>query len=86
MKGDARAESAERPMRKQMKGFAPTGESYVFSPKLLWSGCRATKSRRSQSESAKLSGTTGRSTWRLSTGLPAVFLEGLPVGLHRPHG
>jgi len=38
------------------------------------SGCRATKSHRSQSESAKLSGTTG---------LPAVFLAGLPVGLHK---
>jgi len=32
-------------------------------------GCRATKSRRSRSESAKLSA---------ATGLPAVFLEGLP--------
>jgi len=55
-----------------------------FGPDLLWtvlsSVCRGTKSRRSQSESAKLSGATGRSTWRpfgseltaegLSTGLP----------------
>jgi len=56
-----------------MKGFVPTAESHGFSPDLLWpglrSGCRATKSRRSRSESAKLSG---------ATGLPAVFLEGLP--------
>jgi hypothetical protein len=37
----------------------------------------APKSRRSRSESAKLSA---------ATGLPAVFLEGLPVGLHRRHG
>ena len=77
-----------------MKGFTPPAESYGFNPDLLWSGlrsglpaislaqarragCRATKSRRSRSESAKLSG---------ATGLPAVFLEGLPVGLHRHHG
>jgi len=48
-------------------------------------GCRATKSRYSRSESAKLIG---------ATGLPAVFfirrlyggLEGFPVGLHRYHG
>jgi hypothetical protein len=91
-----------------MKDFTPTAESHGFSPNLLWSGlrsgCRATKSRRSRSEAAKLIGATGRSTWRpfgperldmssstclkaegLSTGLPAVFLEGLPVGLHRRH-
>jgi hypothetical protein len=76
-----------------MKGFTPTAESHGFRPDLLWSGCRATKSRRSRSESAKLIGVTG---------LPAVFLEGLsasppqrrrikskaglPVGLHRHHG
>ena len=46
-----------------MKGFAPTAESHGFSPALLWSGlksgCRATKSRRSRSESAKLSADTG---------------------------
>jgi len=46
-----------------MKGFTPTAESYGFSPDLLWSGlwsgCRATKSRRSRSESAKLSGAMG---------------------------
>jgi len=36
-------------------------------------GCRTTKSRRSQSESAKQSG---------ATGLPAIILAGLPVGLH----
>jgi len=46
-----------------MKGFTPTAESHGFSPGLLWSGlrsgCRATKSRRSRSESAKLSGATG---------------------------
>jgi len=44
-----------------MKGFTPTAESRGFSPDLLWSGlrsgCRATKSRRSRSESAKLSAT-----------------------------
>jgi hypothetical protein len=51
-----------------MKGFTPTAESHGFRPDLLWSGCRATKSRRSRSESAKLSG---------APGLPAVFLEGL---------
>jgi len=48
-----------------MKGFAPSAESHGFSPDLLWSvlrsGCRATKSRRSQSESAKLSLATGLS-------------------------
>ena len=77
-----------------MKGFTPTAESHGFNPDLLWSGlrsglpaialaqarragCRATKSRRSRSESAKLSG---------ATGVPAVFLEGLPGGLHRRHG
>jgi hypothetical protein len=58
-----------------MKGFTPTPESNGFSHDLLWSGlrsgCRATKSHRSRSESAKLSG---------ATGLPAVFLEGLPWG------
>ena len=36
-------------------------------------GCRTTKSRRSQSESAKQSG---------ATGLSAISLAGLPVGLH----
>jgi len=58
-----------------MKGFSPPEESYGFSPDLLWyglrSGCRVTKSRRSRSESEKLIG---------ATGLPAVFLEGLPWG------
>jgi hypothetical protein len=39
-------------------------------------GCCATKSRRSLSESAKLSGARGRSTWRLSTGLSASPPEG----------
>ena len=38
-----------------MKGFTPTAESQGFSPDLLWlglrSGCHATKSRRSRSES-----------------------------------
>jgi len=38
-------------------------------------GCRTTKSRRSQSESAKQSG---------ATGLSAIILAGLPVGLHSP--
>ena len=42
-----------------MKGFTPTKESHGFSPALLWSGCRATKSRRSGSESAELSSATG---------------------------
>jgi len=46
-----------------MKGFTPTAESHGFSPDLFWSGlrsgCRATKSRRSRSESAKLTGATG---------------------------
>jgi hypothetical protein len=46
-----------------MKGFAPTAETSGFRPDLLWlglrSGCRATKSRRLRSESAKLSGATG---------------------------
>jgi len=46
-----------------MKGFTPTAESHVFSPDLLCSGlrsgCCATKSRRSRSEPAKLSGATG---------------------------
>jgi len=46
-----------------MKGFTPTAESHGFNPDLLWSGlrsgCRVTKSRRSRSESAKLSGATG---------------------------
>jgi len=37
-------------------------------------GCRTTQSRRSQSESAKQSG---------ATGLSAIILAGLPVGLHR---
>jgi len=72
-----------------MKGFTPTAESHGFSHDLLWSGllpgCRATNSRHSRSESAKLS---------VATGLPAVFfirrlsggLEGFPVGLHRHHG
>jgi len=59
-----------------MKGFTPTAESHGFSPDLLWSGCRATKSRHSRSESAKLSG---------AMGLPAVFMESFPVGLHRCH-
>jgi hypothetical protein len=89
-----------------MKSFTPTAENHGFSHDLLGlrSGCRATKSRRSLSESAKLSVATGRSTWRpfgperldmssstclkaegLSTGLPAVFMEGLPVGLHQHH-
>jgi len=36
-------------------------------------GCRTTKSRRSQSESAKQSG---------AKGLSAIILAGLPVGLH----
>jgi len=36
-------------------------------------GYRITKSRRSQSESAKQTG---------ATGLPAISLAGLPVGLH----
>jgi len=44
-----------------MKSFTPTAESHDFSPYLMWSGllsgCRATKFRRSRSESAKLSGT-----------------------------
>jgi hypothetical protein len=47
-----------------MKGFTPTAESHGFSPDLLWSGlrsgCRATKSRRSRSESAKLTAATGK--------------------------
>ena len=63
------SEIVNRSGKYEMKGFGPD---------LLWtvlrSGCRATKSRRSQSESAKRS---------VATGLPAVFLEGLPVGLHR---
>ncbi len=76
-----------------MKDFIPTTESYGFSPALLWSGlrsglpaialaqarragCRTTKSRRSRNESAKLPG---------ATGLPAVFLESFPMGLHRRH-
>jgi len=42
-----------------MKGFTPTAESNGFSHDLLWSGCRATKSRRSRNESAKLSGAMG---------------------------
>jgi len=42
-----------------MKGFTPTAESHGFNPDLLWSGCRATMSRRSQSGSSKLSGTKG---------------------------
>ena len=46
-----------------MKGFTPTAESHGFDPDLLWSGlrsgCRATKSRRSGSESAELSSATG---------------------------
>ncbi len=60
-----------------MKGFTPTKESHGFSPALLWSGCRATKSRRSGSKSAELSG---------ATGLSALLLADLPVGLHRHHG
>jgi len=43
-------------------------------------GCRATKSRCSRSESAKLSGAKGRSTWRLSTGLSARRKADLPWG------
>jgi hypothetical protein len=70
-----------------MKGFTPTAESHGFSPDLLWSGlrsgCRATKSRRSRSESAKLSGATGRSTWRLSTGLPANPPERRRAGISK---
>ena len=42
-----------------MKGFVPTAERHGFSPDFLWPGlrpgCRVTKSRRSWSESAKLS-------------------------------
>jgi len=45
------------------KIFTPTAESHGFSPDLLLSGlrsgCRATKSRRSRSESAKLNGAAG---------------------------
>jgi hypothetical protein len=63
-----------------MKGFTPTAESHGFSPALLWTGlslgCRSTKSLRSRNELAKLSG---------ATGLPALFLVGLPLGLHRHH-
>ena len=44
-------------------GFTPTAESHGFSPDILWSGlwsgCRSTKSRRSPSETAKLSGAKG---------------------------
>jgi len=40
-------------------------------------GCRATKSRRSRSESAKLS---------VTTGLSARSKADFPVGLHRHHG
>ena len=43
--------------------FTPTAESHCFSPDVLWSGlwsgCRSTKSRRSRSETAKLSGAAG---------------------------
>ena len=46
-----------------MKGFTPSAERQGFSPDLLWSGLRSgyrvTKSRHSQSESAKLNATTG---------------------------
>jgi hypothetical protein len=69
------------------EGLIPTEESHGFSPYLLWSGlrsgCRATKSRRSRSESAKLSGATGRSTWRLSTGLPANPPERRRAGISK---
>jgi hypothetical protein len=72
-----------------MKGFPPSAESRGFNLGLLWSGlrsgCRATKSRRSQSESAKLSGAMGLPAVFME-GLPAVFMEGLPMGLHRRHG
>jgi len=47
-----------------MNGFTPPAESHGFHPG-LWSGCRATKSRRSRSKSAKLS---------VATGLSAAFL------------
>ena len=64
-----------------MKGFAPTAESHGFSSDLLWSGlrsgCRATKSRRSQSESAKLIGATGLPA-QLKAGKPARRTAGEP--------
>ena len=44
--------------------FTPTAEKHGFNPDLLWSelrsGCHDTKSRRSQSESAKLNDATGK--------------------------
>jgi hypothetical protein len=47
----------------KMKGFTPAAETNGFTPDLLQSGlrsgCRAIKSRRSRSESAKLSGAAG---------------------------
>ena len=58
-------------MREAAKNsFAPTPESRGFSPALLWSGllsgCRATKSQPSRSESAKLSGAMGLPARRVS--------------------
>ena len=48
----------KRSMGYHMKGFIPTAESHGFKTDLLWSVCRTTKSPRSRSESAELSGTT----------------------------
>jgi len=56
--------------------FTSTAESHGFSPDVLWSGlwsgCRSTKSRRSRSETAKLSGAKG-----LSVGLHLFVMEWL---------
>ena len=67
MRGDAwRRKPRERVFEyysgtKEFRGgdITPTAESHGFSPDLLWSGCRTAKSRRSRSESAKLSGAIG---------------------------
>jgi len=80
--------TSEKKMGLKMKGFAPTAESHGFSPDLLWSGlrsgCRATKSRRSRSESAKLSGVMSlpaRKYGGLARGAPPA--SRIVIGLHR---
>jgi len=59
--------------------FTPTAESHGFSPDLLWSGCRTAKSRRSRSESAKLSGATNTRD-AMSTSTQVLFVADSMLG------